>query len=300
MGRPIPALRRECVGRPFPLRRRPRLRRLLPRRHRRDGRSRPGADHGRRRTPDASRHHPHAPDRGRGLGRRRADPTVRCRRRGNSPCRRATRTAGSSASPARSPAAPRWPSTTTAITARWTRPSPCSALTGRSCPVRGSVGPQVDVAETTRVVEFNDIRRPRGRPGRRRRRGRPVRARADERRHRAAGARLSRGRPRDHPPDRHAPRHRRDPHDLRRTRRSDRVCGVSIRTSSSSARPSAAASHRPRTASVRRSPRASQRRSRSRIRTSAASAARWRVTRCRSRPPGRRSARSSPPTPSSG
>ncbi|MEO8437810.1 MAG: aspartate aminotransferase family protein [Chloroflexota bacterium] len=29
--------------------------------------------------------------------------------------------------------------------------------TGRVVPVRGSVGPQVDVAETTRVVEFNDI-----------------------------------------------------------------------------------------------------------------------------------------------
>ena len=52
---------------------------------------------------------------------------------------------------------PRSSSTTTATTARSTRRSRCSGPTDRSCPVRGSVGPQVDVAQTTRVVEFNDI-----------------------------------------------------------------------------------------------------------------------------------------------
>ena len=69
---PVPAVRRERVGRPLPVRRRPRLRRLLPRRHRRDGRPRPGADHRRRRAPDAPRHHPHAPDRGRAPGSARS------------------------------------------------------------------------------------------------------------------------------------------------------------------------------------------------------------------------------------
>ena len=92
---------------------------------------------------------------------------------------------------------------------------------GSVVPVRGSVGPQVDVAETTRVVEFNDIAGLEARPGRRRRRRRPVRAGPDQRRDRPAGTRLPRRRPRDHAADRHAPDHRRDPHDLRRTGRRD-------------------------------------------------------------------------------
>ena len=49
-------------------------------------------------------------------------------------------------------------------------------------------------------------------------------------------------RPRDHPPDRHDPDHRRDPHDLRRTGRHDRAPTGSTPTCSSSARRSAAAS----------------------------------------------------------
>ena len=95
VGRPVPALRRVGRGRPLPLRRRPRLRRLLPRRHRGDGRPRPGPDDRRRRAPAAPRHHPHAADRGRGLGRRGADPPVRAAGRGSSPCPRPTRTAWS-------------------------------------------------------------------------------------------------------------------------------------------------------------------------------------------------------------
>ena len=145
------------TGAHFTLRRRPRLRRPLPRRHRGDGRPRPGADDRRRRAPAAPRHHPHAPDRGRGVGRRGADPPVRRRVVAVRAVRHATRTAGSSASPATSPVAPRSSSTTTATTARSTRRSRCSAPDGSVVPVRGSVGPQVDVAETTRVVEFNDV-----------------------------------------------------------------------------------------------------------------------------------------------
>ena len=87
---------------------------------------------------------------------------------------------------------------------------------------RGNLGPQVDPARTTRVVPYNDLdaldaRAPRW-PGRRA----PHRAGAHQRRDRAAGPRLPRGRSRDHPPPRHDPHPRRDPHDLRRTRRHDR------------------------------------------------------------------------------
>ena len=77
VGVALPALRRRGVGRPFPMRRRPRIRRLLPRRHGRDGRSRPRPDDRRRRAPDAPRHHPHAPDRGRDRRGRGARPAVR-------------------------------------------------------------------------------------------------------------------------------------------------------------------------------------------------------------------------------
>jgi glutamate-1-semialdehyde aminotransferase len=66
-------------------------------------------------------------------------------------------------------------------------------LDGSVEPVRGSVGPQVDVAETTRVVRLqrrSRRSRPRWPIGRR---CRPHRARTDERRHRAPRARLPRG-----------------------------------------------------------------------------------------------------------
>ena len=59
--------------------------------------------------------------------------------------------------------------------------------------------------------------RARARPRRRRRRAHG--AGADQRRDRAPGPRLPRGRARADPPARHAPDHRRDPHDLRRARR---------------------------------------------------------------------------------
>ena len=110
---------------------------------------------------------------------------------------------------------------------------------GAVVPVRGSVGPQVDVARDDPGRRVQRRRRARGRARRRRGRGRPVRAGADERRDRPAGARLPRRRPRDHPPDRHAPGHRRDPHDLRGTRRRDRRLGSRARHASSSARRSA-------------------------------------------------------------
>ena len=76
---PFPLYVESAEGAHFQLRRRPRLRRLLPRRHRRHGRPRAGPDDRGRRAPDPPRHHPHAPDRRRGLGRRGADPAVRRR-----------------------------------------------------------------------------------------------------------------------------------------------------------------------------------------------------------------------------
>ena len=48
-------------------------------------------------------------------------------------------------------------SSTGATTARSTRPSRSSARTARRSPKPGNVGPQVDPAETTVVVEFNDL-----------------------------------------------------------------------------------------------------------------------------------------------
>ena len=63
----------------------------------------------------------------------------------------------SCASHATSPAVPRSSSTTTATTGRSMRRSRCWTRDGAVVPVRGSVGPQVDVAQTTRVVEFNDV-----------------------------------------------------------------------------------------------------------------------------------------------
>ena len=292
MGGPVPAVRRERVGRPLSVRRRPRLRRLLPRRHRRDGRPRSGADDRRRRAPDAPRHHPHAPDRGRGLGRRGADPPVRGRRVAVRAVGERRESLGPPPGAATSPAARRSSSTTTATTARSTRRSRCSAPDGAVVPVRGSVGPQVDVAQTTRVVEFNDID--------------GLEAALADGDVAAVlfepaltnvgivlpGARLPRGRSRDHPANRHAPDHRRDPHDLRRAGRRDGACGASIPTSSSSARRSAAGSRRRPTASARPSRSGSPGRSRSRIRTSAGSAGRSPATPCRWPRPGRRSARS--------
>ncbi len=124
----------------------------------RDGRPRPGADDRRRRAPDAPRHHPHAPDRGRRLGRRGADPPVRAAGRGSSRCRRPTRTAGSLRLARHITGRSKvvvhdhcyHGSVDEAIADARTRTAPV-------VPVRGSVGPQVDVAQTTRVVEFNDI-----------------------------------------------------------------------------------------------------------------------------------------------
>ena len=97
-------------------------------------------------------------------------------------------------------------------------------------------------------------RRPGARAGQGRRRGLPVRARADQRRHRAARARLPRGGPGAHPAPRHPADQRRDAHDLRGTRRLHGARTASSRTSSRSARRSVAGSRRRPTGSPRRSP----------------------------------------------
>ncbi len=77
---------------------------------------------------------------------------------------------------------------------------------------RGNLGPAVDPAQTTKVVPFNDIEAMERAlaPGDVARRAH--RAGADQRRHRAAGARLPRRRPAADPRDGHAPAHRRDAH----------------------------------------------------------------------------------------
>ena len=103
------------------------------------------------------RHHPHAPDRGRGLGRRGADPAVRRRFV-------AVRALGQRCQPLGPP--PR-PPHHRPLEGR--RPRPLLPRVGRrgdrdagtrrraSCRSAARSGRQVDVARTTRVVEFNDV-----------------------------------------------------------------------------------------------------------------------------------------------
>ena len=240
----------------------------------------------------AARHHPYAPDRGRGLGRRGADPPVRRRVV-------AVRPLGQRCQPLGPAPRPRMITGRSKVVVHdhCYHGSVDEAIAmlgpdGTVVPVRGSVGPQVDVAQTTRVVEFNDVD--------------GLEAALADGDVAAVlfepaltnvgivlpGAGLPRRRPRDHPPDRDAPGHRRDPHHLRRARRRDRRVG------------SRAGHRRHRQDDRRRHPVGGVRlqpggrgphraaRSRSRTRTSAGSAARWPATRCRWPRPGPRSARS--------
>ncbi len=134
-----------------------RLRRPVPRRHRSHVRSRTGRHRGRRGPPGGPGHHHHAADGRRGLGGRASWPGASACPVGRSPCRPPTPTASPCASAGPSPAGPRSSSSTGATTARSTRRSRCWDRTGRSSPDPGNLGPQVDPAITTRVVEFNDL-----------------------------------------------------------------------------------------------------------------------------------------------
>ena len=156
---PFPVFVAEASGAHFTRRRRSRLRRPLPRRHRRDDR----ATHPGRRSPRcASRSGAGSP--------RCCRPRTRCWsarscpggsgcRCGSSPSRPPTPTGTRSATPATSPAGARSSCTTTATTAASTRPSRrwTPSGSGRTVPRRGNIGPPVDPAETTTVVEFNDV-----------------------------------------------------------------------------------------------------------------------------------------------
>ena len=90
---------------------------------------------------------------------------------------------------------------------------------GRVASRHGNIGPPVDPALTTRVVEINDLDALERELAAWRRRLRPDRARAHEHRHRAAGPGLPRGAARAHAARRDAARDRRDAHALRRLRR---------------------------------------------------------------------------------
>ena len=83
---------------------------------------------------------------------------------------------------------------------------------------RGNVGPPVDPAVTTAVVEFNDLSALEA-ALKRRYRLRAGRACVDERRHRVARSRIPRRPARDHAQARHATDHRRDSYHLRRAGR---------------------------------------------------------------------------------
>ena len=134
-------------------------------------------------------------------------------------------------------------STTSATTARSTRRSRLAdrrrpgGRARRATWARRSIRPL-----TTRVVPFNDLAALEAALADRRRSRPADRAGPDEHRHRPARPRLPRGRPRADPAVRHAPDHRRDPHDLCRSRRLHPARSASIRTSSSSARRSVAGS----------------------------------------------------------
>ena len=117
-----------------------------------------------------------------------------------------------------------------------------------SCRGPGALGPQVDVAETTAVVPFNDARRARRAAGPGRRRLPADGAGADQHRDRAARRGLLGGGPRDHPPARRAAGDRRDAHAVRRPRWLHGRVGAGARPAWSSASRSAAASPARRTA----------------------------------------------------
>ena len=94
-----------------------------------------------------------------------------------------------------------------------------------------NVGPPVDLAETTKAIEWNDVEALERRAGGGRRRLRPRRAGDDQHRDHPAGPRLPRRPPGAHPRARHAARDRRDPHDLRRARAATPPPTASSRTS---------------------------------------------------------------------
>ena len=203
--------------RPGRRRRRPRVRGLLPRRHRRDGRACAAGDRRGRRRAGGPRRHCDASERGRD-------------RRGEELSRRFGLTA--------------WQFTLSATDANRFAIRLAREITQRPKILVFDYCYHGTVDETFATLDggagrcARGQRRAAGRPGadhesraveRRRRaragagaRGRGVRARragADEHRHRAAGARLPRRPARSDTPDRNAPRHRRDAHVQRGTRR---------------------------------------------------------------------------------
>ena len=228
------------------------------------------------------RHHPHAPDRGRRVGRRGADAPVRARRS--------------------------WQFALSATDANRLSLRLARHITGRSKVVvhdhcyHGSVdeaiamlgadgrvvpGPRLGRAAGRRRADdprrrVQRRRRPGGRARRSRRRRRPHRAGADQRRDRPARARLPRRRARDDPPDRHAPHHRRDPHHLRRPGRRHRAVGPRARHAGDRQDDRRRHPGRPPTGSRTRSATRIHALDRGRrTRTSAGSAARSPATRCR-------------------
>ena len=151
--------------------------------------------------------------------------------------------------------------------------------------------PRSTPTETTAVVEFNDLDAlERGARGRRDRL-RAGRAGADEHRHRAARAGLLDGGARGVHAHRDTADHRRDAHALRRPGRLHRGLGPASRPRHGRQVDRRRRADRRLRRLGRRGGRAWPPTPRATTRTSAASAARWRATRCRSQPRGRRSRR---------
>ena len=243
----------------------------------------------------------HDADRGRRVGRRRADPQIRPPPDGvsRSPpptpiggrsgsCRADHRSAEDPRQQLLLPRLGRRDAHRRVGRTRQRRPEPRRQ---RRCAVRRHRGPVAPPSSTTSTVSNAQLAHPR-------RRGDPDGTRAHQHRHRAPRARLPRRCHRARPPVRIAPDHRRDSHVLRRARRVLRGVG------------SDAGSRRHRQGDRRRD---AGRRLRHVSRSSpneycaaptsisstwAVSAARWPATRCRSPRPGPRWSTCSPMTPS--
>ena len=228
----LPGLPRPRRGRRGRRRRRQRLRRLLPRRHRRDGRPRAGAGarggraryarRGARRCCRPRTRPGSAEELRRRFGL--AALAVHADRDRRQPLRDPGRPA------AHRPAA-RSSSSTTATTAPSTRRFAVARADGeRRRRARATSARRSTPAETTRVVEFNDLDGAGARARPRRRRLRARRAGADQHRHRPARRRASTPALRELTArGRHAAGHRRDAHDQRRAGRLHAALGPGAR-----------------------------------------------------------------------
>ena len=220
----IPRLRGRGTRGSLHRRRRPRVRRSVPRRHRCDDRSRAeGGGRGDRRA-GGQGHHAHAPDRGRGVGRRRDAAAVR-------PAVLAVLPDRDRREPLHDPAgpgdhgAPQDPGVQLLLPRLGRRDDPHDRGRRARTATRERRRARRSHADHAR----RRVQRRRGARGGARARGRrvrPCRTGPHEHRDRPARTRVPRRAPAAHARSRHVPGDRRDAHDLRRTGRGDEGLGA--------------------------------------------------------------------------